>query len=288
LDLTVMTEAEMASMQAEEGLRVVQRDGRYWCAIFPGFYQPVHLLARLRAAEIRRPTHLCWGYRAALSEEDVHLANGSIPVHLMTDIGQFTECALNESRRRDLRKCRRDVQLRRVHDPSLLVDQGYGVFVSAQRRVPYWPDLTEDAYRRRMGRRACDKRRLIVVGLIGGRLAGYLESHAVDGVLYADEIFVATEALCTGIGTGLYVEAIKIAAGARSVDSVCIGLETPERPSLDAFKDGLGLPVVQVPARSSIPPAIGAFIRARRPASHYRLTGVEQPVDQGARAREGG
>jgi hypothetical protein len=54
-ELTVMTKAELAWMRAEEGDTVVQRDGRHWHTTFPGFFQPIHLLARFRAAEIRRP-----------------------------------------------------------------------------------------------------------------------------------------------------------------------------------------------------------------------------------------
>lgn len=273
-ELTVMTEAELASMRAEEGVTVVLRDGRYWSAIFPGFYQPIHLLARMRAVQVRRPALLCWGYRAALAQEDANLANGSIPVHLLTDVAQFTEGMLNRNRRRDLRTCRQEVELRHLRDPSLLVEQGYGVFMSAMRRVAYWRPLTEVDFRRRMERRVRDERRLIVAGLIDGRLGGYLESYAVDGVLYTHELFVATEALRTGIGTGLYVETIKTGARAGTVHDVCVGLHTPERPTLCSFKDGLGFRVAHVPALSAIPAPIRAYIKARRPAVHYRLTGA--------------
>src|SRR5664280_2784820 len=123
-ELLVLTEAEFESMREEEGARVVQCDGRYWEVVFPGFYQPVHWLARFRAAAVGRPALLCWGYRAALNDEDAHLANGSIPLHLLTHADQFTESGLVEFRRRDLRKCRREVELRRVRDPSLLLEQG--------------------------------------------------------------------------------------------------------------------------------------------------------------------
>jgi hypothetical protein len=272
---TVMTDAELASMRREEGASIIRRDDRQWEAIFPGFYQPVHLLARFRAEEVRRPAILCWGYRAALREDEAHHANGSVPVHLMANVAQFSEGTLDESRRRDLRKCRRLVEVRRVQDPGLFIDQGYAVFMSAQRRVGYyWPHLAEDTYRKRMEKRAMDERRLIVAGLVDGRLGGYLESWAVDGILYACELFVATDLMRTGIGTGLYVETIETGARAGTIRYVCIGLHTPERKGITTFKEGLGCPVVQVPARSHIPAAIGAYIRARRPAVHYRLTGT--------------
>jgi hypothetical protein len=274
-ELTVMTEAELASMRADDGMTVVQRGGRYWESISPGFYQPVHLLARFRPVEVKRPALLCWGYRAALHEDDAKLANGSVPVHLMTDVKQFTEAALDESRRRDLRKCRRLVEFRRVSDPGLFAEQGYEVFMSAQRRVDfYWPRLTEAEYRKRMERRAQDGRRLIVAGFVDGMLGGYLESYAVDEILYARELFVATEVMRTGIGTGLYVETIETGARAGTIRDVCIGLHTPERKGITAFKEGLACPIVHVPSRWAIPAPIGAYIRARRPAVHYRLTGA--------------
>lgn len=277
-ELTVMSEAELASMRAGEGVAVAQRDGRYWEAIFPGFYQPVHLLARFRAAYVKRPALLCWGYRAALDEGDAAEANGSIPVHLMNNVEEFTERALDESRRRDLRKCRKLVEFRRVRDPGLFVDEGYEVFMSAQRRVDYyWPHLSEAEYHERIERRVRDERRLFIAGLVDGKLGGYLESYAVDDILYARELFVATEMMRTGIGTGLYVETIETGVRAGTIRSVCTGLHTPERQGITRFKEGLGCPIVNVPAYSAIPAPIGAYIRARHPAVHYRLTGI-RPV----------
>ena len=143
-ELTVLTEAEFASMREEEGARVIGHDQRYWEIISPGFYQPVHLLARFRAAAVGRPTPFCWGYRAALADEDAPHANGSIPVHLLTRAQEFTESGLVEFRRRDLRKCRREVEFRRLRDPSLLLEQGWGVYRSAQLRVPFGHPLTRE------------------------------------------------------------------------------------------------------------------------------------------------
>ncbi len=277
--LRILTEPEMAALRAEEGRHVVERGGRFWAAIFPGFYQPVHLLAPFAASEIARPTAACWGYRAALVPEDAGAANGSIPVHLMTGLDRFDEGHLAGDRRRDLKRSRQSIVFRRPDDPEMLEAHGYAVFRSAQDRLHYWPDLGEAAYRERIRRHVLDGRRLLIAGLIDGRIAGYMESFAVDGVLYTDDLIVATEALNTGISTGLYVEAIHAAIASGGVHSVCLGLETPDRPGLSAFKLGLRFPVVHVPARHAIPGPIDAFIRARRPAVHYRLTG--RGLDEG-------
>ena len=272
--LTAMTEAEMASMRLEAGDTVVFRNGRYWRASFPGFYQPVHLLQGVRTAELRRPTGLCWGYRAALDVEAAHLANGSIPVFLMTDVQHFAESSLNRNRKGDLRKCRREVEIGRLKDRSILFEQGYSVYMSSMRRLAYRRPCSEKDFQATMRRRALDERRLIVAGLIDGRLGGYMESYAVGSVLYADELIVSTDAMRTGIGTGLYVETIKIGARSPSVDVVCVGFETPERPGLSVMKEGLGFRVVHVPARVAMPGPIEAMIKIVRPAAHYRLRGV--------------
>lgn len=273
-ELTVMTEDGLAALRREDGIHVRTRAGRQWEEIFRGFYQPIHLLARLRRSEIRRPTLACWGYRAALTDEDAGSANASMPVHLLSDVGHFTEAALSKGRMGDLRKCRREVEIRRERDPALLVDQGYSVFMSAQRRTDFYSrPATEPEFRLRMQQQVGDVRRLFVVGIVDGKLGGYLQSIAVDGVLYAHEIYVASEVMRTGIGTGLYVETISIAARSGAIEEACFGLHTPDAEGISAFKASIGIRLVDVPSRCVIPAPLDALIKARRPAAHYRLTG---------------
>ena len=271
--LIVMSEAELAAMRAAEGDAVVAGRGCHWRASFPGFYQPVHLLARMRAAALRPPAPFCWGFRAALAEQDAHLANATLPLHLLGDLAHFDERALSRNRRGDLRRCRRQVELRCLEGPGLLLEQGHPVFMSAVRRLGHWRPLSVRAYRQRVRRRAAHGRRLIVAGLVDGTLRGYLDSYAVDGVLHTDEIFVASDALRTGIGTGLYVEAIHAALRHGGVHAVCNGLPRPEDANLSRFKEGLGFRVVTLPARAVMPAPIRAWLRANRPATYYRLTG---------------
>ena len=271
--LRVMTQAELGAMRASEGEAVVRREGCHWRSSFPGFYQPIHLLARMRAAELRRPAPLCWGFRAALADEDAQLADASVPVHLLQDVQHFDARALGRNRRSDLRRCARQVELRRLTSAGLLLEQGYPVFTSALRRLGHWRPLTAPEYRARVARRAGHGRRLFIAGLVGGILRGYLDCFAVEGVLHLEELFVASDALRTGIGTGLYVEAIRAAARGGSVTSVCNGLHRPEDVNLCRFKEGLGFRVVRLPARTVIPAPIRAWLRSRRPATYYRLTG---------------
>jgi hypothetical protein len=268
-----MREVDLASMRAAEGARVVAHDDRYWYMTHPGFFEPVHLLARMHACEARRPSPLCWGYRAALCEDDASCADSVLPLYMLPDAPAFSECTLSRNRRCDLRKCRREVDLRVLRGPELLLEQGHGVFMSAVRRLGYWTPVSEAEYRRRIERRFAHGRRQVVAGLVDGRLAGYLDAFVVDGILYPEQIFIASEALRTGIGTGLYVATIESALRSGTVREVCNGLHTPEDPNLCHFKESLGFHVVRFPAHSAIPAPIRAIVRRRRPGTYYHLTG---------------
>jgi hypothetical protein len=226
----------------------------------------------MRAAEVRRPTRFCWGFRAALAEEDAHLANAVLPVHLLDDVPHFDERRLSRNRKGDLRRCEGRVEVQRVTSPELLLERGYEPFRSAQRRLGYSRALSEAQYRARVLRRT-DWRRLIFAGLIGGILGGYLDSYVIQGVLYLEELFVATEAMRSGIGTGLYVAAIRAAVRSGSIHTIYNGIHRPERPSLTHFKEGLGFRVVRLPALATIRAPLRAYLKRRRPLAYYRLTG---------------
>ena len=268
-----MTEADLAALRAEEGARVVERQGRYWVETFRGFYQPIHQLARLSWTEVARPTLGCWGYRAVLAERDAGRANGMYPVHLLEDVTTFTESALEESRRRDLRRCRSQVEIIRARDAEPFLRAGWTVYQSAMERIGGPRYGSRRAYEQAIVMRCQDPRRLIIAGFIDGRLAGYLESYAVAGILYGRDLLVATEYAKSGIATGLYVETMRIGAQSGAVESLCLGPVIQDHPGLGWFTKTLGVPAVEVPTRVEIPRPIREFMRWRRPAVYFRITG---------------
>jgi len=277
-ELVVMSEDEFAAVRLEEGATVVEHKGRFWCQTYAtGFFAPIHQLARFHSSEIQRPTWQCWGYRAALVPQESAEANGAIPVHVMEDLPAFSETTFDESRRRDLRKCRRQVEIRRILDPEPFLRDGYGVYRSSQERAPFGRTIDETNYRARMTARAPDRRRLLIGGFIDDRLGGYLESFALDGILYGRELYVHSDVLHTGIATGLYFDTINIAVRAGTISTICLGPEILGKPGLGWFKRGMGFPVVAVPARVQIPRPIRVFMRARRPSDYHRITGGGPP-----------
>jgi hypothetical protein len=280
-----LNEAEVADLRAAEGERVVERGGRYWIQTFPGFYHPIHHLAEHRAHE-KRPALACWGYLAALVPEDRHLANGTYPAHLMEDLSGWAPSRMEESRRRDLRRCLAQVELVVAPDPEPFLSDGWDVYSSARERIRQ--DAKErDAYLRDIACRVQDPRRVFVAGFIDGRLAGYLESYLVDRIYYGHELMVRTEVTKSGIATGLYSAMLEIARATGRADRVCLGPEITDRPGLAFFKKTLGFPVVRVPTRVVIPGPIRMAVRRLRPATYYRLTGDDSGASHGWTEGEG-
>ena len=61
-----LAESECACWLKKDGAHIVCHRGRYWHEVKPGFYDTVHLLARLAAREATRPAAFSWGFRATL------------------------------------------------------------------------------------------------------------------------------------------------------------------------------------------------------------------------------
>lgn len=270
-----LTEKEMAEWRNEDGVPTVFRHGHYWEEIRKGFFQPVHLLARVLLKDAVRPVWGCWGYRAVLHGSDEIRANGKIPAHLLTEINDYDIKTLPRMRRWNLRKCRREVLIGQLVDPSLLWDQGYHVAVSAANRTGLKPPSSEKSYREGLEKFVSDQRRIILAGVVNGRLAGYLTGHAVLRTAYMDDLFIHSDFLSTHVGTGFIYDFVQVSRNSGSFDEIFYGLHSREDTRLVNFKEGMGFPVHHLPSRVWITPPIKSYIRWRSPDKLYRLTGSD-------------
>lgn len=271
--LTVLTESELAEWRRAEGKRVVQRHGRWWEEIKPGFYHAVHWMARQRGHEIERPAAWCWGFRTTLHHENAALANGCLPVHLLSDLRNYEIDALPRRRRNKLRKARRLNTVVEVIEPTLLRDQGYDVRRSVARRLGMWEPPSEGKYLAELDDYVRDPRRLILAGVAEGRLGAYLDAFAVDGTAYIDHVYIHSDAFSREVGTALVFELVQACRRSASIREVVYGLDVPSNPNLKEFKVKMGFPVVRVPAIYRLVLLAGRLLRWWRPEVHYRITG---------------
>jgi hypothetical protein len=273
--LPVMTEAEMAQWWRDAGAQVSCHHGRYWTNNSRGFYQPVHWLACLKAHEAIRPTLWCWGYRTTLHAEAAGLANGYLPLYLLSDVGGYSFERLPAKRRTDLRKCRKQVQIVQLTDSAVLVQQGYEVVVSAELRIGRGAPPERQRYMASVDRFVRNSKRMVLAGFVNGKLAGYLSAYAAENAAYIETVFLATEYLPTAIGTGLVFDFVQMCRRSPKIERVVYGQHSAEDPNLTVFKEGMGFPVTEIPCRVWVAPGLASYLRRRYPYKYYRLTGVK-------------
>ncbi len=271
--LVAMTEEELATWLTQRGMNVVCHNGRCWRETYPGFFVACHPLARMRAREATRPTPFCWGFRSSLSDADAGAANGSVPMHLMTDIESYTWETRSPRCRNKLRNLRKQADIVMLHKPDLLLEQGHDIVRSAHARNKYGKIPGQADYQRNIQRYFASGRGLVLGGLVDGKLGGYLTSYAVGAIAYVDELFLDSRYLRTNISLGLFFEWMQICRRNTAIREVVHGLHAREAAGLCQHKEELGLRVVHVPARIWFAPFTGTIVKQLRPHVYYRLTG---------------
>lgn len=277
-----LTEDELATWRRHQGYRVCPHRGRFWMELPRGFLQPLHWMARFSSEEARPPAALSWGFRTVLSQEEADVANGALPVHVLSDVAGYTIESLSSNRRSHLRRCYKRASIVEITGPLPLRQQGYEVFQSALKRTAYGrPQPKEDYladlekwFRDSCCAEAVAQKRGVVLGvLINSRLGGYLRGFAVDGTAYIEEVYLATEALPHYVGIGLIFEFVQMCRRSQGILEVIYGQHSREDESLCSFKEKTGFPVRRFPTRFKVMPIVGTILRWRYPHKYYRLTG---------------
>ncbi len=276
-----MTEEQWAEVLRCQGKHVVFHRGRYWVELVRGFYEPVHWLAALTEEEATRPRFGCWGFRTRLRDATPGLANGTMPVQLCSNVADYSEQALTSGRRNHLRRSRKRVQIIQLKDAQILRDQGHNVMLSAIRRTDYGHAPELEQYSSSVNLLVQNSHMMVLAGLSGDRLAGYLTGYAVGDVAYIQNVFLATEFLSTYVGTGLPFEFVQACRRTGTIRHVVYGLHSVEDPRLCTFKAGMGFPPAYLSSRVSIPPILSTLLRYRYPYKFYRLTGQHPKVGDG-------
>lgn len=271
--LPPLTEEQFAGWLTARGQKTVRHQGRYWLRVHPGFYSALHPLARMTAAEASRPCRACWGYRCALREEDRQQANGSMPLHMLADVTDYTWQNLSPRHRNKLRNLRRQARIVELCEPELLSRQGYGILRSAHARNRYGRVPGPAAYRQMIRCYYDGGHCLVLGGLIDGHLGGYLTSYAIGTTAYIDDLFLHSDYLRTNISLGLFYEWVQICRRSGFIREIVHGLHAREAPGLCRYKEELGLAIVQMPVRVWFAPGTESAVRILRPHAYYRLTG---------------
>jgi hypothetical protein len=278
-----MTEAEAAAWWGARGLKVVLHRGRFWKRTQPGFYEPVHWMARLSADEASAPSRLHWGFRATLDPAHGSSANASFALHLLSDVEGYTLDRFRSNRRYQIRKAQRGARYHVLNEVRLLHEQGYAVYRSSRQRIGS-SVLSEADYHRRLDDLLLGPglRHTVVVGLVHGRLAAYLAAYAVAGTAYLESIHLATEFMNTGVGNGLIYEFVQSCRASGVIRQVVYGPHVPGAEALTVFKVSMGFPICRIPSRIWLAPFMRAVVRWRDEHAYYMITGEQNTARSSA------
>lgn len=269
------SQEQFVQWKAKFGAHIVKQDDTYWEEVRKGFFQPFHLLAKLQRDHVRKPRYMTWGYRAALVDDDLVHANGSIMVHEMSDLESFSLSSLSSKRRNHVNRSLKRVEFREISDLEFLKQAGYKVQQSCLRRTRHMASPSKREFHSFCERNINpgDNSRAIVAGFVDGELAGFSSIYCIERYAYLDTTFIASEYLETSIGTGLLYQIIELCKRSSEIKVLINGLHARENKDLNHFKKNFGFRVVSVPARVEINPIASYMLRKRYPHKHYRLTG---------------
>jgi hypothetical protein len=267
-----LRESDLASWRVARGERVVERLQRYWRMSRPGFWEPVHWLARMSPEEARLPAPGL-GFRAVLRDDAAHAATGALTAHVLESVAEWGPHRLSKNRRYRLRKAERRVELVELLDPGLLEEHGHAVVLSSLARTRAGEPPSRNAYLRSLPRDGIGGPLTFFAGLEDGQLAGYLGGWAVDGTAYFQRLHIRTESLASQVGTALVFAFVEACRRGGQVQEVVNGLHSPEDSGLTTYKEGIGFPARRHPARVWLVPGAIPLLRWVRPHVAYRLTG---------------
>jgi GNAT superfamily N-acetyltransferase len=267
-----LTEAEYARYLQKGGTRVLQHQGRFWKAHPAGFYHPIHNMARMSRTEATRPGGLCWGFRAPLRDEDANLATGITPVHILSDLPNYGLQSIKQSRRSIVRKFWKKVEVVQLTSPELLREQAYPIVLSDHARHGYGRLPSREEYQSLI-ERFFEWELVTLAGLVDGKLGGFATILVIGATAYIEEIQVASEAMNTGMATGLLYETVQVCKHSPGIRQVVHALHARENQSLSYFKEDLGFAITHIPQRVWLAPLAKEAIRRMRPHVFYRLYG---------------
>lgn len=271
--LPMLREADLARWMSARGARIVEARGRYWNEVVPGFFQPLHYLARFAPRELVAPRRLCWGMRAVLTEAEAERANVVLPVHVMPDLPTYSVDRLDRRRRQEVKKAERAVDVVVLHRPDRLIADGFPLVLEATARNSRNRAVAKPRFAAWLEAAFGGPGPVVLAMLQGESLLGFSFLFAIDGIAYAHQAFIGDagrrlhlDLLC------FHIEA-QIAQRTPGVHTLVNGLHARENEGLCSFKKRQGLVVADYPSLTSLHPAADTMLRYLRPNQYYRLTG---------------
>lgn len=267
----ILSEMEYAAHLQQERIRIAKFGDQFWRFVAPGMVQPLHLLAGVSAQDFQLVSKKVLGAQARSLDGS---GNGTIPVHLLSDLQNFSPSEYSAVVRRHLRKAREDFFLETDQDSSdTLLDQYYRIYHSANERTgrsSAGRDLFLKSWHRRltsrMGCFICCREQ------VSSQVVGFLWGFVVRDAGYLHTVAVHSDYMSSNINSFL-VDGMLWHFKTAGVRWVSMGQHFRERQGIVEYKRRLGFPVVPLPAFTTLFRPLEVAMRIIVPHKLYRFQG---------------
>jgi hypothetical protein len=205
-------------------------------------------------------------------------SNAWVPFELVPNLSSYSESRLTKNRRREIRRSLELDEYRFLREPEQLLREGWKVVTSAAAISGQKIARSRRVYRAQIERRFSADPQLVIAGYHRGELGGYLMGHVIGQHATLSELYVASWARRSHLGSGLYWLALSELARVPGIDAAYLGMWFPEKPSLAFFKRSIGARIVDMPTAGDMRAPLAVALKRIRPNTYIRFGGVDASV----------
>ncbi len=265
VELVSFTEKEYANWLRSMNKPIVEKNGQYWLKVKKGFYQTTHLFSKNDLEQIQFPNLATWGIRSALSIKDQDKANINYHLHMITGekLENFSIDDLSSNRRSQIRRSFKKCDFVELLDKDVLYNEGFDLYKTSSDRIGRMNTQSKETYLPKCGNYINDGKNnhLVLAGFVDGRLGGYIEIVAVNGIAYLESANFHTFALPSYLSIGLHYHMIKICQKSPGIHTLVHGQVSHMKDSLRVYKKSLTFDEVQIPAFFKITPILRPVLK---------------------------
>lgn len=269
---------EFAEHHQATGMKVKKLAGIWWAEVRPFFFRPLFPFATLDPATAHYPP-LSWIGGVLHAVPPGAVSNSRINLFVYDDLKNYSLAVLGEKHRNITRKGIRNFTARRITDPDEFVREAYPVYRSFYERTRYWykRDRLVSKRFKAWTKALFANRKVLVIGAYRhGRLSAVDISQYVEGVIYEDTFFSATESLSLKV-TDFMLHTVRELAAESEAHYLFRGLPTGKR-SLDESKLTRGCRILELPACCRLNPMALFAARLVMKESYNKLLGLTRPA----------
>lgn len=275
LSIQSMSLSEYADLHTRLGAKLICHNGVYWRRVRPFFYRPLLPVEAIQSVSAISPVRWPSGFQYVVA--DSAQANSTMNFLMLYDLKSYTLAEVSHKRRQLINRAARQFQVRLIHDPKELQEQGHPIYLSFFERThyPYKSDRRNKAAFDQWISTLFSHPKTIFLGGFGPNgMGAFLVSYCVNQTLVCSTLVCETEALHSKLGELMLHGVRQLAAQLPGIKEIYVRSYQGGN-SLDQYYLLRGCQLVRKPARMVIHSPIHIFLRKFMPRKYDLLCGAD-------------